>query len=104
MTKFIVTYDIKVLTYHRIWGGKKVSPDVFMVHCPDVFIGCLSKNVVKFGLMTKKYLTCMNLNRLSLPYNDHDCMINWNGSSRAMEAGLAFDLVAKIHNIFKGLV
>ena len=46
----------------------------------------------------------MTLNRLSLPYNDHDCLIDWNASSGAMDAGLAFDLVIKIHEMFKGLV
>ena len=46
----------------------------------------------------------MTLNRLSLPYNDHDCLIDWNASSGAMDAGLVFDLVIKIHEMFKGLV
>ena len=46
----------------------------------------------------------MTLCRLSLPYNDHDYLINWNNSGGAMEAGLALNLVIKIHDRFKGLV
>ena len=57
------------------------------------FIGCLSKDVVKYGLTKKKCSACIFRNKLSLPFVAHQCLINWNGISGAMEASLAFDLV-----------
>ena len=68
------------------------------------FIGCLSKNVVEYGLLNKKCSTCMSLNRHSTPFKEHDCLVNWDGSSGAMEAGLAFNLILKIDKMFEGLV
>ena len=88
-----------------ILGGENVPPDIYTIHYLVMFlIGCLSKDVVKYGLMKEKCLACLCLNRLSFPFDHHQCSINWTGSSGAIEAGLAFDLVIKIDTIFKGLV
>ena len=68
------------------------------------FVGCLSKNVVRYGLLKKKCSTCNRQNRLSIPSGEHKCLVNWSGSSGTMEAALAFDLVINIYKMFKGLV
>ena len=57
------------------------------------FIGCLSKNVVNYGLLNKKCSTCIILNRHSSPFKEHNCLVNWEGSSSAIEAGLALNMV-----------
>ena len=67
------------------------------------FVGCLSKNVVQYGLLKKKCSICNRQNNLSLS-SPHKCLVNWSGSSGAMEAALAFDFVIKIDEMFKGLV
>ena len=59
------------------------------------FIGTPSKDVVQLGLMQKSCSACATLNHNSLAFDDHDCNVNWKGSSGAMEAGLAFELVGK---------
>ena len=105
MQRCTTNYIISVLAYHMIRGGKKVPPDVYTIHyLVMVFIGCLSKDVVKYGLMKKKFSACLHLNHLSLPFNGYQCLINWTGSSGATEDGLAFDLVIKMGKMFKWLV
>ena len=46
----------------------------------------------------------MSLNRHSLPFKEHDCLVSWEGSSGAMEAGLALNMALKINKMFDGLV
>ena len=59
-------------------------------------IGCRTKNVVGFGLKKKKCSNCTSFNKHNLPIVAHKCSINWSGSSGAMEASLAQDLIRGI--------
>ena len=66
------------------------------------FIGCLGKNIVQYGLMKKKCSICIRQNSLSLPFRSYRYAVNWEGSSGAMEAGLALKLVLHVEKNMEG--
>ena len=66
-------------------------------------IGCRSGKIVRRGVRQTKCKKCQAINKNGIP-NPHDCMINWEGGSGAMEAAVALDLCQDICDSSNGRV
>ncbi|KAK3741253.1 hypothetical protein QZH41_019950 [Actinostola sp. cb2023] len=59
-------------------------------------IGLKSGKVLCYGTRTKLCAICESSHREGKVPRSHDCRLNWNGSSKAMEPGLGAKLVQKL--------
>ena len=49
-------------------------------------IGALAGNIIRFIVKSKTYSKCKTAKRLGIDVEDHECQINWDGPSEAMDA------------------
>ncbi|XP_068724241.1 uncharacterized protein [Montipora capricornis] len=56
-------------------------------------VGLKTGNVVRYGSRSKRCATCEAANIQSKKPCIHDCRLNWDGSSKAMESDVCIDLV-----------
>lgn len=56
-------------------------------------IGLKSGKVIGYGTRTKRCATCEAADREAKKQRVHDCRLNWNGSSKGMEADVCSELV-----------
>ena len=103
MHKELQTIGISI-SYDMGWQKRATGRIYDSLSGHGYFIGYLGKNIVQYGLMKKKCSTCIRQNSLSLPFRSHRCAVNWEGSSGAMEAGLALKLVLEIEKTYGELV
>ena len=63
-------------------------------------IGCRTEKVIGMLVYSKKCNTCNNIRKYNLPDDEeHDCPYNYrSGSSKAMEASAALDMVVSLWN------
>ena len=59
--------------------------------------GCRTGNIIGFRVKSKACSTCSMANSLNVVPNEHDCQVNWDGASGAMEAGVALELCIDLH-------
>ena len=60
--------------------------------------GVRTGNVIGFQVKSKCCSKCSIANSLNKPAEEHDCTINWEGSSGGMEAAVALDLCIQLHD------
>ena len=60
--------------------------------------GCRTGNIIGFRVKSKACSTCSKANSLNVAPKEHDCQINWDGASGAMEAGVALELCIDLHD------
>ncbi|XP_066016700.1 uncharacterized protein [Pocillopora verrucosa] len=58
-------------------------------------VGLKTGKVICYGSRSKRCATCETANRQSKKPWIHDCRLNWEGSSKAMEADVCVDLVKR---------
>ena len=61
-------------------------------------IGCRTSEIIGLSVKCKKCAVCRTANRFSTATAEHNCTINWNGASGAMEAGVALEMVTNMYN------
>jgi len=61
-------------------------------------IGAITRNIIEFIVKSKTCSKCKTANRLGIDVEDHECQINWDGSSGAMEAGVALKLCIDLND------
>ena len=57
-----------------------------------VLIGTESEKILSYGTRISNCKQC-EVNKLTGPVKEHDCRMNWGGSSKAMESDLAVDML-----------
>ena len=92
------------ITYDMGWQKRATGRIYDSLSGHGFFIGALTRDIVQYGLKKKRCATCSCLNASAQPYADHNCTVNWEGSSGAMESALALTLVLAIHEKYNGLV
>ena len=90
-TPLAMSYD---MGWQRRSSGRKYNS----LSCVGTMIGAKSKKIIQFGSRQKDCRTCTYHNNKKQAIPSHNCHKNFEGSSRAMEADLASELVKKIHN------
>ena len=65
-----------------------------------LYIGGRTKKPVSLCIKSKFCNTCAQLRGQHGPVKDHDCMRNWFGSSGAMEAASALDMLVELYRQF----
>ena len=60
--------------------------------------GCRTGNIIGFRVKSKSCSTCSKANSLNIAPKEHNFQINWDGSSGAMEAGVALELCIDLHD------
>ena len=68
------------------------------------FIGCLTGNVIKMGVLSKICSVCKQNRTNNKPVPPHSCRKSYDGSSGSMEQYLAVQLCEEIKQDFKGTV
>lgn len=61
-------------------------------------IGAITRNIIEFIVKSKTCSKCKTANRLGIDVEDHEYQINWDGSSGAMEAGVALKLCIDLND------
>ena len=61
-------------------------------------IGATTGKVIGFMVKSKSCSKCKTANRLGIEAEEHDCQINFEGSSGAMEAAVALELCIQLHD------
>ena len=60
--------------------------------------GVRTGNVIGYQVKSKCCSKCSIANSLNKPAEEHDCTINWEGSSGGMEAAVALELCIQLHD------
>ena len=67
-------------------------------------IGCRTGKILGMQVRQTKCKKCQAENNNGTPAATHDCMVNWDGSSGAMEAAVAMYLIVVVHDKMNGRV
>ena len=60
--------------------------------------GCKNGNIIGFRVKSKACSICSNTNSPNIPAEEHDCRVNWDGGSEAMEAKVVLELYITLHD------
>ena len=96
---------MRLITYlsqsRSIWDGKKGTGRTYDSNSGHAyFIGCKSGRVIKMLVYSKKCTVCdVSIAMGEEPMQHDDCPRNYHtGSSKAMEASAAFEMVVELHD------
>ena len=64
-------------------------------------IGLHKDNISVFNVKSKTCSTCARVNTLNITPEEHCYQINWEGTIRGMETGLALELFIHLHNTYE---
>ena len=98
----IKTVGIAV-SYDMGWNKRSTGRVYDSLSGHAFMIGCQTGNVIDMGVSKKKCSTCQTVNRTGVAVT-HECNINSEGSSGAMESDVALRLTIGIHQKWGGRV
>ena len=87
-----------IVSYDMGWQKRSTGKLYNSLSGHGFIFGCKTGNIIGFRVKSKACSICSQANSLNLPLKDHQCEINWDGASRAMEAGMALELCINIHD------
>lgn len=64
-------------------------------------VGTYSKKFLYSHILCRLYCICYQANKLNKKFKKHDCIKNWSGSSKRMEAQAILDIAIKYPHFFK---
>ena len=67
-------------------------------------IGCKTKKVIGLIVYAMKCAKCRAAKNKCSPVTEHDCPVNYVGSSKGMEATAALEMIISVSEIFEGKV
>ncbi|VDI23020.1 Hypothetical predicted protein [Mytilus galloprovincialis] len=76
--------------------GSGRSYDSLSGHCS--MIGAETGKIIGYSVRSKFCKTCDEANRKGIKAKLHDCRLNWDGSSKAMEQDMVVEMVQNIKN------
>ena len=87
-----------IVSYDMGWQKRSTGKLYDSLSGHGFIFGCKTGNIIGFRVKSKACSTCSQANSLNLPPEDHQCNINWDGASGAMEAGVVLQLCIDIHD------
>ena len=85
-----------IVSYDMGWNGRSTGRVYDSLSGHGYLIGCLSGCVISYGVKSKKCSKCTRAKQRGVEVGEHYCTVNHTGSSGAMEASLALDLITEL--------
>jgi len=99
----IKTIGIAV-SYDMGWQKRSTGRVYDSISGHGYIIGCRTGKILGMQVRQTKCKKCQAQNNNGTPAVTHDCMVNWDGGSGAMEAAVAMDLIVAVHDKTDGRV
>ena len=92
------------ISYDMGWQKRSTGRVFDSISGHAFMIGCRTGKVIKYDVRQTKCKKCEAQNKHGTSPVSHNCMINWEGGSGAMEAGTALDMTVEVYNSMEGRV
>ena len=86
------------VSYDMGWQKRSTGKLYDSLSGHDFIFGVWTGYVIGYNVKSKSCSKCSIANSLNKPAEEHDCQINWAGSSGGMEAAVALNLCIELHD------
>jgi len=86
------------VSYDMGWQKRSTGRVYDSISGHGYLIGCRTGKILGMQVRQTKCKKCQAQNSNGTPAATHDCMVNWDGDSGAMEAAVAMDLIVAVHD------
>ena len=92
------------VSYDMGWQKRSTGMVFDSISGHAFMIECRTGEVIRYDVRQTKCKKCEAQNKTGTSPVPHDCMINWEGGSGAIEAATALDLTMAVHDSMEGRV
>ena len=87
-----------IFSYDMGWQKRSTGKIYDSLSGHAFIIGAITGKVIGYKVKSKSCSKCKTANTLDIDAEEHDCQINFDGSSGAMEAAVALELCIQLHD------
>ena len=92
------------VSYDMGWQKRSTGRVYDSISGHGYLIGCRTGKIIGMQVRQTKCKKCQAENSNGTPAATHECMVNWDGGSGAMEAAVAMDLIVAVYEKTDGRV
>ena len=90
------------VSYDMGWQKRSTGHSYDSISGHAFIVGCRTKKIVGVAVRSKNCAKCQKARKHNFPAPDHNCPLNYEGSSGAMESKVALDFTIQLYEKYGG--